>query len=101
MTILHEYATRVWNYISPRKTQKARDKPLQFKVSTIQAKPKFDKLFIGPLILLNLGLVKEATDKFSAAIIDKVPAAYQSLANQIVAPIDTAFVEAIVAYEGL
>ena len=43
MTILHEYATRVWNYISPRKTQKARDKPLQFKVPTIQAKPKFDK----------------------------------------------------------
>lgn len=43
MTILHEYASRVWNYISPRKTQRAREKPFQFKVPAIPAKPKFDK----------------------------------------------------------
>lgn len=43
MTILHEYATRVWNYISPRKTQKARAKPLQFKVPAVPTKPDFKK----------------------------------------------------------
>ncbi len=43
MTILHEYATKVWNYISPRKTQKAREKPLQFKVPAIPPKPDFKK----------------------------------------------------------
>lgn len=43
MTILHEYATRVWAYISPRKTQQAREKPFQFKVPAIPAKPDFKK----------------------------------------------------------
>ncbi|KAJ8118741.1 hypothetical protein OPT61_g350 [Boeremia exigua] len=43
MTILHEYAAKVWNYISPRKTQKARAKPLQFKVPAIPTKPDFKK----------------------------------------------------------
>jgi hypothetical protein len=41
MTILHEYATKVWSYISPRKTQKAREKPFQFKVPAIPTKPSF------------------------------------------------------------
>lgn len=44
MTLLQEYATKVWNYISPRKTQKAREKPFQFKVPAIPAKPDFKKL---------------------------------------------------------
>lgn len=43
MTILHEYATKVWAYISPRKTQHAREKPFQFKVPAIPTKPKFKK----------------------------------------------------------
>lgn len=43
MTILHEYATKVWAYISPRKTQQARDKPFQFKVPAIPVKPSFKK----------------------------------------------------------
>lgn len=43
MTILHEYASKVWNYISPRKTQKAREKPLQFKVPAIPTKPDFKR----------------------------------------------------------
>ena len=43
MTILHEYATRVWAYISPRKTQQAREKPFQFKVPAIPTKSNFKK----------------------------------------------------------
>lgn len=43
MTILHEYATRVWAYISPRKTQQAREKPFLFKVPAIPTKPHFKK----------------------------------------------------------
>ena len=44
MTILHEYATKVWAYISPRKTQQARDpKPFQFKVPAIPTKPTFKR----------------------------------------------------------
>jgi hypothetical protein len=43
MTILHEYASKVWAYISPRKTQQARKKPFQFKVPAIPARPSFKK----------------------------------------------------------
>ena len=44
MTILHEYATKVWAYISPRKTQQAREpKPFHFKVPAIPTKPNFKK----------------------------------------------------------
>ncbi|KAH6614301.1 hypothetical protein C7974DRAFT_444324 [Boeremia exigua] len=41
MTILHEYASKMWSYISPRKTQKTREKPFQFKVPAVPAKPTF------------------------------------------------------------
>ncbi|PQE21316.1 antigenic cell wall protein [Rutstroemia sp. NJR-2017a WRK4] len=67
----------------------------------IKAKPKFDHLLFSPLILLNLVEEKSATDKFSAAIIQKVPVDYQALAEQIVAPVHTAFGQAILVYEGL
>ncbi|KAJ4313731.1 hypothetical protein N0V94_006795 [Neodidymelliopsis sp. IMI 364377] len=43
MTILSEYAERVWAYISPRKTQQTRQKPFQFKVPSIPTKPNFGK----------------------------------------------------------
>ncbi|KAH8811601.1 antigenic cell wall galactomannoprotein-like protein [Xylogone sp. PMI_703] len=71
-------------------------------LSTIQAaKTKFEKLLLGPAILLNLVLEKEATDKFQAAVIAKVPAELQSVAEQLVAPVDPAFSSAITDYEGL
>ncbi|RFU32854.1 hypothetical protein B7463_g3526, partial [Scytalidium lignicola] len=71
-------------------------------LDTIQAaKPKFSKLLLDPAILLNLVLEKEATDKFQAAVIAKVPAALQSIAEQLVAPVDPAFSSAITDYEGL
>jgi len=65
------------------------------------SKPKFDALLlVSPVLLLNLKLEKEATDKFSAAIISKLPAAFASLAESLTAPIDTAFDAAIADYEG-
>ena len=81
----------------------------QTLVSTVQstlntvmaAKAKFTAdLLISPIILLNLKEEKAATDKFSAAVISKVPTAYQGLAANIVAPIDTAFNAAIADYTG-
>lgn len=66
----------------------------------IAAKPKFDALLlVSPVILLNLKLEKDATDKFSAAVISKVPTDLQAYAEIIVAPVDTAFDAAITAYE--
>jgi hypothetical protein len=51
------------------------------------------------VILLNLKLEKDATDKFAAAVVSKVPAALQSLAQGLITPIDNAFNSAIAVYE--
>ncbi len=64
----------------------------------IAAKPKFDKLLLSPVILLNLELEKSATDELSAAIIEKVPAALQATAQQLVSVIDDSFDEGLDAY---
>ncbi|KAF1924299.1 uncharacterized protein M421DRAFT_424937 [Didymella exigua CBS 183.55] len=53
MTILHDYAIKVWAYISPRKTQKAREKPFQFKVPAIPTKPSFKQHRQPPQQLLS------------------------------------------------
>jgi len=69
-------------------------------LDTIQAaKQKFADLLLGPVILLNLQLEKDATDKFQAAVIAKVPESLQSIAQQLVAPIDPAFSTAISDFE--
>lgn len=66
----------------------------------VNTKHKFDQLLvISPVILLNLEQQKEATDKFSAAVISKVPAAFQSVAQGLVAPVDVAFNSAITQYK--
>ena len=65
------------------------------------AEPKFATLLVAPVIELNLLEEKAATDKFSAAVISKVPAAFQGAAATIVAPVDTAFTNAIAAYKGV
>jgi hypothetical protein len=78
-------------------------------VSTVQTtldnivagKKLFALELVGPVIYLNLEEEKSATDKFSAAIISKVPASLQSTAQSLVAPIDTAFAAAIAAYKGV
>lgn len=54
----------------------------------IAAKAKFDELLLGAVIWGNLELEKAATDKFSAAVIEKVPEAFQAAALTITAPIE-------------
>lgn len=71
--------------------------------STLQAvidrKPDFDKLLLGPIILGNLKLQKSATDKFAAAIVEKVPADAQPIAEDLIADIEAAFEAALDAYK--
>jgi hypothetical protein len=67
----------------------------------IAAKDKFAKLLLAPVIKIDLELEKAATDKFSAAIITKVPTAFQALAQSLTAPVDVAFGYAIGNYTGL
>ncbi|KAK5988457.1 hypothetical protein PT974_09940 [Cladobotryum mycophilum] len=58
----------------------------------IAAKPKFDKLLVvSPIILLNLHQEQQATDLFSAAVIEKVPAPLQETAKGLIKPIDDNF----------
>ncbi|KAF4927488.1 Cell wall mannoprotein 1 [Colletotrichum viniferum] len=66
--------------------------------NVVNAKPKFDKLLLSPIILLNLRQEKSATDKFSAAVVEKVPEALQGAAKTLVAQIETAFNNAIDTY---
>ncbi|UKZ66447.1 uncharacterized protein TrAtP1_007621 [Trichoderma atroviride] len=66
----------------------------------INTKPKFDKLLVvDPVILLNLKLEQDATRKFSAAVVAKVPEALQSVAQGLTQGIDDSFSEGIAAYE--
>ena len=66
----------------------------------VNSKSKFDKLVVvSPVILLNLKEEKSATDKFGAAVVEKVPAALQATAQNLLAPIDDAFNSAIATYE--
>jgi hypothetical protein len=66
----------------------------------VATKSLFDRELVSPVIYLNLVQEKSATDKFSAAVISKVPADLQGLAASIVAPADTAFTAAISDYKG-
>ncbi|KAK1241311.1 hypothetical protein MKX08_001285 [Trichoderma sp. CBMAI-0020] len=66
----------------------------------INTKPKFDKLLVvDPVILLNLKLEQDATRKFSAAVVAKVPEALQSVAQGLTQGIDDSFSEGIAVYE--
>ena len=67
--------------------------------TVIQAKPKFDKLLLSPIILANLKLEQHATDKFSAAVVEKVPQELQETAKQLVAGIAESFDKAIDVYD--
>lgn len=61
----------------------------------IDAKPKFDKNLLTPLILINLGLQKKATAELSDEIVKKVPAELQDTARELVKPVDEGFALAI------
>jgi hypothetical protein len=66
----------------------------------MRVKTKFDKLvIISPVVLVDLKLEKEATDRFGAAIIAKVPAAFQATALGLLSPITAAF-NTTIAYYG-
>jgi hypothetical protein len=67
----------------------------------VAAKPKFDKLLLGPIIYLTLSSQKDASGKLSAAIAAKVPAAYETVAEALGAQLDAAFDEALAAYSFL
>lgn len=60
-----------------------------------EAKPKFDKLLMGPVILIDLKLQKKETDKLSAAVIEKVPEALQDVAKGMVEEVSGLFDKAI------
>lgn len=65
----------------------------------VEAKPKFDKLLMGPVILINLKLQKKETDELSAAVIEKVPEALQEIAKGMVEEVSGLFEKAIDEYE--
>jgi len=65
----------------------------------IAKKPEFDRLLLSPVILLNLELEKEATDKLGAALSEKVPADLQAAAASLQATIDGYFNTGIQAYK--
>ncbi|KAM0522433.1 hypothetical protein ACHAPE_002023 [Trichoderma viride] len=66
----------------------------------INTKPAFDKLLVvDPVILLNLKLEQDATRKFSAAVVAKVPEALQAVAQGLTQGIDDSFSEGIAVYE--
>jgi hypothetical protein len=69
--------------------------------TVIAAKEKFARLFLAPIIKIDLELEKAATDKFSAAVVSKVPTAFQGLAESLTAPVDVAFGYAIGNYTGI
>lgn len=65
----------------------------------IDTKPKFDKLIVlSPVVLLNLELEQDATDKFSAVVVSKVPDELKAIAQALIEPIDQSFALAIDKY---
>jgi hypothetical protein len=68
--------------------------------NVISKKKVFDSLLVvSPVVLLNLKLEKDATDKFGDAVVGKVPVGLQGIAENLLAPIDNSFEEAIAVYE--
>ncbi|CAK7204115.1 hypothetical protein SEUCBS139899_006869 [Sporothrix eucalyptigena] len=64
----------------------------------IDAHDEFEHLLLAPIVLLDLKKQKSASDEMSAAIIAKVPTALQAIAQNLVAPIDASFTQAIEVY---
>ncbi|RGP77247.1 antigenic cell wall galactomanno [Fusarium longipes] len=69
--------------------------------TVIAAKPKFDKLMVSPVILLNLELQRALSVDFSEAVIAKVPENLQGNAKALVQGIDDSFAKAIKKYSKL
>lgn len=65
----------------------------------IRSKQKFDKLLLSPIILLNLDLEKDGSDRLGAAIKAKVPENLQAIAQGLQDTLDAYFDTAIDAYK--
>jgi hypothetical protein len=65
----------------------------------VSKKQEFADLLLQVAILLELKAEKSATDNFAAAVTAKLPAELQPVAPSLIAPIDTAFNNAIADYE--
>lgn len=65
----------------------------------IGSKKKFDRLLLSPVILLNLDLEKDASDRLGAAIKAKVPENLQTVAQGLQDTLDGYFDTAIDAYK--
>ncbi|KAM0351143.1 hypothetical protein ACHAPU_002927 [Fusarium lateritium] len=75
---------------------------VELTIDTIIAtKPKFDRLGVSPVILLNLNLQRALSADFSEAIIAKVPKNLQGNAKALVQGIDESFARAIKKYSKL
>lgn len=66
----------------------------------IDAKPKFDKVLLSGVVLLNLALEKSASTDFSDAVIEKLPEAFVSVGETLSGEITDSFEEAIDVYNG-
>lgn len=65
----------------------------------MRTKAKFDKLkVITPVVLVNLKLEKDATDRFGAAVLEKIPPAFQAQAKSLLSPIEASFNTTIAYY---
>ncbi|KAM4054344.1 hydrophobic surface binding protein A domain-containing protein [Hirsutella rhossiliensis] len=64
----------------------------------VSARPKFDHLFVTPLILITLDVQRGASNDFSSKVVGKVPKELQSIARQLIKGIDDNFGAAIDAY---
>lgn len=64
----------------------------------IDAKPKFDAVFLSGVVLLNLVLEKDASTKFSDAVIEKLPTTFVSTGQTLSGEITDSFDEAIAVY---
>ncbi|PHH89535.1 hypothetical protein CDD83_5821 [Cordyceps sp. RAO-2017] len=79
-------------------TQELSDQVNKTLQAVIDAKPKFDHLFVSPLIHLTLEVEKGAADDFSNALLKKVPKDLQSIAEELIKGIMNNFQKALDAY---
>lgn len=66
----------------------------------VDAKPKFDRNLLTPVVLLNLEQQRSASSDFSDAVVSKLPPTFVSTGQQLAAQISEAFSEAISVYSG-
>lgn len=67
----------------------------------VDAKPRFDRRRLSPLVYLTLGVQRRASAGLSGAVVEKVRAELRALAGDLVAPIDESFGLALEVYRPL